>query len=87
MGLLIGATVLLLWILPVFLGIAACKRKGISPHWMWFGIHPFSGWIAFFVIRFAIEPRRQCPRCKESIKKAALICHYCSLDLPAGTEA
>ncbi len=38
-------------IIPVVLGIKAAKRKGVSPHWMWFGLHPLGGWIAYLVIR------------------------------------
>ena len=43
--------VLALTIVPVVLGIKAAKRKGVSPHWMWFGVHPVGGWIAYLVIR------------------------------------
>ena len=43
--------VLALTIIPVVLGIKAAKRKGVSPHWMWFGVHPVGGWIAYLVIR------------------------------------
>ena len=43
--------VLALTIIPVVLGIKAAKRKGVSPHWMWFGLHPLGGWIAYLVIR------------------------------------
>ena len=43
--------VLALTIVPVVLGIKAAKRKGVSPHWMWFGVHPLGGWIAYLVIR------------------------------------
>jgi hypothetical protein len=43
--------VLALTITPVILGIKAAKRKGVSPHWMWFGLHPVGGWIAYLIIR------------------------------------
>lgn len=43
--------VLALTIIPVVLGIKAAKRKGVSPHWMWFGLHPVGGWIAYLIIR------------------------------------
>ncbi|MBF0196913.1 MAG: hypothetical protein HQL32_04355 [Planctomycetes bacterium] len=71
-----------LWVVPVALGISATKKKGISPHWMWLGLHPISAWIAFFVIRFGLDPRKKCPMCKESIKEAAVICHYCRHEFP-----
>jgi predicted RNA-binding Zn-ribbon protein involved in translation (DUF1610 family) len=40
----------LLWVLPIVGGLRCAKRNSISPHWMWFGIHPLGGWIAFAVI-------------------------------------
>jgi len=39
-----------LTVTPVVLGIEAAKRRGISPHWMWFGLHPVTGWIAYLII-------------------------------------
>ena len=39
-----------LWVLPVVAGVRCAKRNGISPHWMWFGIHPLGGWIALAII-------------------------------------
>ena len=38
------------WLYPVVHGVRCAKRAGISPHWMWFGIHPLTGWIAFGII-------------------------------------
>ena len=39
-----------LWFYPVLHGIEAAKRAGISPKWMWFGLHPLFGWITYLVI-------------------------------------
>jgi hypothetical protein len=47
----------IVWILPIVLGIRAARRKGISPHWMWFGVHPLGGWLAFLILRFGARPR------------------------------
>jgi hypothetical protein len=48
--------ILLIWLLPIFLGVRAAKAKGRSPHWMWFGLHPITGWIAFLWLRYAATP-------------------------------
>jgi hypothetical protein len=40
------------WIAPVILGVKWAKRNGVSPHWMWFGVHPVGGWIAYPIIRW-----------------------------------
>ncbi len=37
-------------------GLRAAKAKGRSPHWMWLGIHPVSGWIAFVWLRYFARP-------------------------------
>ena len=36
---------------PILHGIELAKRNNISPNWMWFGVNPISGWIAYLVIR------------------------------------
>lgn len=43
--------ILALYIAPVVLGVRVAKARGRSPHWMWFGLHPVSGWIAYFWLR------------------------------------
>jgi hypothetical protein len=53
--------VLALTVTPVILGIKAAKRKGISPHWMWFGLHPLGGWIAYLIIRSRPDRRYAAP--------------------------
>lgn len=50
-----GGLFLTAWIIPVALGIKSAKKKGISPHWMWFGIYPITAWIAFLLIRLQDE--------------------------------
>lgn len=44
------------WLTPIWLGVRAAKAKGKSPHWMWFGLHPISGWIAFIWLRYVARP-------------------------------
>ena len=44
-----------LWLYPIVNGVKAARRRGLSPHWMWFGIHPLGAWIAFAVLRWGPE--------------------------------
>ncbi|AUS06847.1 MULTISPECIES: hypothetical protein [Flavobacteriaceae] len=69
--------IIILWVVPIWLGLKWAKIKGVSKLWMLFGIHPFFGWIAFLILRYGVEPRKQCYKCKESIKMEAQICRYC----------
>ena len=68
---------LLLWFVPIWYGVKWAKIKKVSKLWMLFGFHPFFGWIAYLILRFGIEPRKKCGKCKESIKLEAQICRYC----------
>ena len=79
--LLLGVVVLTVfvvvgWVLPISLGIGCAVRKMYSPHWMWFGIHPVLGWIAFIVLA-VLPPRRECPACGGLIQVRFRICPYC----------
>ena len=77
-GFLIAITMIsFFWFLPIWYGIKWAKIKGVSTLWMLFGIHPMMGWIAYLVLRYGIDPRKQCDKCKESIKIEAQICRYC----------
>lgn len=69
--------VIIFWIVPIHYGIKWAKLKGVSRMWMLFGLHPMLGWIAYLIIRFGIEPRKVCIKCKEQIKLEAQICRYC----------
>jgi hypothetical protein len=55
LALLAGVGIPIIWILPIVLGVRAARRKGVSPHWMWFGVHPLGAWIAFLIIRFGVK--------------------------------
>lgn len=48
----------LIWFAPIWLGLRAAGRKGVSRHWMWFGVHPLGAWLAFLIIRFGVRQRR-----------------------------
>lgn len=66
-----------LWFVPIWYGLKWTKIKRVSKLWMLFGIHPMTGWIAYLILRYGIDPRKQCDKCKESIKLEAEICRYC----------
>lgn len=70
------AALLALWVIPVVLGVRWARRKGLSPHWMWFGLHPLFGWIAFWVIRYRAGNRR-CASCGEAVPPTAKFCPHC----------
>jgi len=46
---------LCVWLLPIVPGIRAARRKGRSPHWMWFAVHPLGGWITWLVLSLVPE--------------------------------
>lgn len=48
----VSLAVIALWIYSTIGGIKAARQKGISPHWMWFAIHPLTGLIAFAIIKW-----------------------------------
>jgi hypothetical protein len=73
--------IFILWVVPIWLGLKWAKIKGVSKLWMLFGIHPFFGWIAFLILKYGIDPRKQCNKCKESIKIEAQICRYCGNEM------
>jgi hypothetical protein len=86
-ALIIGLVALgvVLWILPVALGIRVAQRKGYSPHWMWFGVHPIGGWVAFIVMA-SLEQKTQCRNCGGYIGSNFKICPYCHENVPRFVE-
>jgi Zn finger protein HypA/HybF involved in hydrogenase expression len=72
----------LLWVLPISLGIRAANRKGYSPHWMWFGIHPVGGWIAAIVL-MSLPARVQCRNCGGFVARYFRLCPHCHAELEA----
>lgn len=70
--------ILCLWVMPIVLGIKVAKKNHRSLHWMWFGVHPMTGWIALLVLYFA-APQKECPNCGEHSKPHAKVCPYCTV--------
>jgi hypothetical protein len=64
------------WVLPIRLGIRAAHRNNRSTLWMWFGVHPVCGWIAFAVLHY-LPSLKVCGQCGEKAKSHARICPYC----------
>lgn len=75
-GVLIVLIVLALWVPPIILGVRVARRKNRSAQWMWFGVHPMLGWIAFAVLA-SLPPLKECSQCAEKVKAHAKICPYC----------
>ena len=64
------------WVVPVYFGVKTAKSKGYSPHWMWFGIYPISGWITWIILA-CLSKRHQCPNCGGFLGSQFRICPYC----------
>ncbi len=73
---ILGASFLVGWVAPIVLGVIMFQRKGYSPHWMWFGVHPLTGWIAALIAVF-IQQRRQCHYCGGYVEANFRLCPYC----------
>ncbi len=53
----VSLAIIALWVYSILGGIRAARRKGISPKWMWFGVHPVTGLFAFAIIRWCVTDR------------------------------
>lgn len=69
--------ILIFWFIPIWYGVKWAKIKGVSKLWMLFGFHPVTGWITYLIIRYGVDPKKECEKCKELIKIEAQICRYC----------
>lgn len=75
-GIIIFLVLILLWVPPILLGVRAAHKNNRSAQWMWFGIHPMMGWIAYAVLA-NLPPLKECSQCAEKVKAHAKICPYC----------
>jgi ribosomal protein L40E len=71
---------------PVVAGIRCAKMKSISPHWMWFGIHPVTGWIAYLIITSRKSDTKICYRCAARLYIGAEQCPGCGLRINPVSE-
>jgi hypothetical protein len=73
--------VIVLWIIPIFVAVSqgrAKDRAGLA-----YGL--FLGWIGVIILAF-LPPRKgdkfvECPFCKESIRRDALVCAHCQREV------
>jgi hypothetical protein len=70
----------LCWIIPIRLGLKWARLRGISPKWLWFGIHPLGGWMTFLKLRFYIH-RVACQECHLSVPEDSESCPHCKAAL------
>ena len=68
------------WACLIIFGIKAAKKKGRSPQWMWFGIHPM-GALIVFIVMMVIEPLKPCPQCARPTPTGAQVCPFCACNL------
>ena len=73
---LVGVAAIVFYIVMVVHGVKIAKRKGRSPHWMWFALHPLSGVIAYICLRRA-RPLQRCPRCSTRVPVVYEVCPAC----------
>jgi hypothetical protein len=66
-------SILVFWLLPIVLGLRAARAKGRSLHWMWFGLNPITGWIAYLWLRFAASPVWAAPAVSAAPRRPAEI--------------
>ena len=79
-----------LWVIPIILGVKWARRNGISPHWMWFGLYPLAGWVAFALIRWGgqidkvgevavkwVAGKVACPSCGKFNSMNSTFCANC----------
>jgi hypothetical protein len=77
---MLSASIILLWALPIFLGIRAAKRKNRSAHWLWFGVHPAGALITWLVIELS-SALKICSNCRGKTSASSNFCPHCSQPL------
>ena len=77
--------VLVLWVLPVCLGLRWARQKGYSPLWMLFGLHPIGAWITAAILQY-LPARSRCVECEQFIRDDFTVCPYCGHRMGGATE-
>jgi hypothetical protein len=77
----VALAILAAWIAILVAGVRLARRKGRSPHWMWFGVHPLSGLVALLVL-LRVRGLRDCPHCGARLPAALEACSACGRSLP-----
>lgn len=70
--------VLLLWALPVWLGLRWAQQKGYSRLWMLFGLHPLGAWITAAIMQ-VLPARSRCEECGRFVRDDFAVCPYCGI--------
>lgn len=76
--------IVILWIVPVFVGHAIGKSKGRAG--LLYGL--FLGWLGVIIVAILPPVRssathRECPHCKETMRIDATVCPHCQRDVTA----
>ena len=83
---------LVLWVVPIIVGISLGSRKGRGG--LGFALGIFLGWLGVLIIALTsptAEARRiealsygfACPFCQEIVRQGATVCPHCQRDLPS----
>lgn len=92
--LMVSAFLVILWVLPIVLGLKLAKRNKISAYWMLFGIYPVMAWIGYAIVRLRgridqvgnaavqwIPGKVACPSCGEFISMNKAYCTNCGMSV------
>jgi len=74
------------YVIPLRLGFLEARKRGSSPHWLWFGIYPFVGWIVWAILRRRPALAR-CPSCDSPLPSGARFCSVCSKSVTSDAVA
>lgn len=77
-------TLIILFVtLPATAAFNIALNKGRSPAWIFFGLG--FGWLGVLIMLF-LPKMKQCPKCKDRVKKEALVCGNCYYDFQAAAK-
>jgi hypothetical protein len=76
LALVFAVALTIAWPVSIVFGIKAARRKGVSAHWMWFGLHPIGGILAWAIIALGVK-RIPCSHCGKPIHRGCVCCPFC----------